>query len=127
MNGPGSRPDLVIVNRKTKQISLLELTCCFEGNEKAAQLRKTNKYTYLKLDLEDKGYSVDLVPFEIGSRGHVTSENTMNLINIFVKHKIKTNVKVMCKQLGKISILCTFAIFHAFQQPSWVSPPLLKM
>ena len=68
------------MNRKTNQISLLELTCCFEGNKKAAETRKTNKYTYLKLDLEEKGYSVDLVPFEIDSRGHVTSENVMKLI-----------------------------------------------
>ena len=63
-------------------ISLLELSCCFEGNEKAAQTRKTKKYTYLKLDLEEKGYSVDIVPFEVGSRGHVTSKNMINMINI---------------------------------------------
>ena len=67
--------------------------------------------------LMDKEYSVDLVPFDIGARGYVTNGNAMNLINIFVKHKIKTNVKTICKNLGKIFLLCTFAIFHAFQQP----------
>ena len=67
-----------------------------------------NKYTYMRNDLLEKGYIVDLVPFEIGARGHVTNSNTMKLINIFVQHKIRSNVKLMCKNLGKISLLCTF-------------------
>ena len=48
------RPDLVILNRQDKIISLLELTCSFEHNAEAANLRKTLKYTALKSDLEDK-------------------------------------------------------------------------
>ena len=125
-NGTGSRPDLVLVNRTTKSITLMELTCCLERNVDAAQIRKTNTYTYLKNDLVDKGYTVDLVPFEIGSRGHISKPNIHNLINVFVKNNIKTNVLRMSKTLSKISFLCTFAIFHAYQQPSWVSPPLLE-
>ena len=101
VNGLGSRPDLVLV--KTKHISLLELTCCFEGNEQAAYTRKMNKYTYMRNDLLEKGYIVDLVPFEIGARGHVTNSNTIKLINIFIQHKIRSNVQVMCKKVGKIS------------------------
>ena len=125
-SGTGSRPDLVLVNRQTKLITLMELTCCLEQNVEKAQIRKTNTYTYLKNDLEDKGFTVDLVPFEIGSRGHVSKTNIHNLINVFVKNNIKTNVLRMNKTLGKITLLCTFAIFHAYQQPTWLSPPLLE-
>ena len=53
--------------------------------------------------------------------------NTMNLINVFMKHKIRSNAKTLCKDQGKISLLCTFAIFHAIQNPSWISLPLLKI
>ena len=115
----------ILINQD--KISILELTCCFETNVEAAHSRKTNKYTFMKNDLEELGYKVDLVPFEIGSRGHITKKNVNNLTNIFTKHKIKTNVKSMSKTLGKISLLCTFAIFTAYQQPSWVSPPLLQI
>ena len=88
-SGEGSRPDLVLVNRREKHIWLIELTCCFERNEDAAHVRKTNKYTGLKHDLEDRGYIVHLVPFEVGARGHVTRNNTNNMINILIKNSIK--------------------------------------
>ena len=52
-----------------------KLHCCLEQNVEKAQIRKTNTYTYFKNDLEDKGFTVDLVPFEIGSRGHVSKGN----------------------------------------------------
>ena len=64
-----SRPDLVLLNRNEKSFCLLELTCSFERNAEAANLRKSLRYTTLKNDLEDSGYKCLLVPFEVGSRG----------------------------------------------------------
>ena len=75
-------------------------------------------YTPLKLDLEDKGFSVCLVPFEIGSRGYVSKRNKESLINIYVANKIDYNVLKLCKEVSKISLLCSFSIFHASQSPS---------
>ena len=91
-----------------------------------ANAYKTSKYTPLKSDLEAQGLSVSLVPFEVGSRGHVTKENKMRLITVFVKNGLKMNVHKLVKQISKISLLCTFSIFHAFQQPTWRDPPFLK-
>ena len=51
-----SRPDLVLLDRNAKTIYLMELTCSFEKNFEAANLKKTIRYTPLKSDLEDKGY-----------------------------------------------------------------------
>ena len=120
-----SRPDLVIINRSLKHVYLLELTCSFERNILAAHQRKSTKYTSLKNDIESAGYSCFLIPFEIGSRGHITRGNRINIVNTFIQNKINTNAHKCIKQLSKISLLCSFSIFHAYQQPSWRSPPFL--
>ena len=120
------KPDIVILNRNEKKIFLLELTCSLEQNSNTANAYKTSKYTPLKSDLEAQGLSVSLVPFEVGSRGHVTRENKMRLITVFVKNGLKQSVHKLVKQISKISLLCTFSIFHAFQQPTWRDPPFLK-
>ena len=74
-----SRPDLVLLNRNEKTICLLELTCSFERNAEAANLRKSLRYTTLKNDLEDSGYKCLLVPFEVGSRGYISSATKSNI------------------------------------------------
>ena len=42
------RPDIVLVERKSRKITLLELTCSFESNIDAAHLRKQRQYQDLK-------------------------------------------------------------------------------
>ena len=121
-----SRPDLVIINRGAKTVFLLELTCSFERNIQAAHQRKSTKYTSLKNDIESAGYQCFLIPFEIGSRGHVTRQNKLSIINTFVQNKINSNALKCIKQISKISLLCSFCIFHAYKQPSWRSPPFLS-
>ena len=44
-------------------------------------------------------------------------------LNTFMQHNINRNVKKCMKQLSKISLFCSFSIFHAYQQPSWKRPP----
>ena len=61
----------------------MELTSPLQTNIDAAYNRKYKKYTPLKLDLEERGYSVQLIPFEIGSYGYTSVRNKNNLINIF--------------------------------------------
>ena len=61
-------------------------------------------YTGLSLDLEEKGYLVVLVPYEVISFGYITS---------FVNQ-------------AKIELMCTMTVFHAYQEKEWVSPPLLS-
>ena len=59
--------------------------------------KKTAKYTPLELSLIEKGYKVQLVPFEIGSSGHITKQNksriqdTLKLFDIKLKPQIITN------------------------------------
>ena len=106
-------------------ICLLELTCSFERNAEAANLRKSIRYTSLKNDLEDIGYKCFLVPFEIGSRGHIKRSTKSNLFSIFKTMKISAKFNQCLKNMSKISLLASFTIFHAYTQPTWRDPPLL--
>ena len=59
------RPDIVILNRSEKIITLFELTVSFEKNADAANIRKTTKYVDLCSDIRNNGWNVECIPFEI--------------------------------------------------------------
>ena len=120
------KPDLVILSRSEKSIFLLELTCSFETNIEAANIRKMTRYSALKSDLEDKGWKCHLIPFEVGSRGYISRSNKLNLMNTFLSNRLKPNVFKCVRDMSKISLLCSFSIFHAYTQPTWTDPPFLE-
>ena len=120
------RPDVVIVDRESKRIALLELTCSFESNAEAANSRKTLSYKDMKTDLEESGYKVFLIPFEIGSRGFINKRNRTAITQILKEFSLKVNTKQLYINMSKIALLCSFTIFQAQAQPTWQDPPFLK-
>ena len=126
-NGFGSKPDLVVISRSNKRIALFELTCPLERNIHTANTYKRDKYSGMQGDLEDKGWKVHLVPYEVSSRGQILKSTKSSIITTLKHFKIKIKAEqLMFKQLSKIALLSTFSIFHAYQTKEWVSPPLLK-
>jgi hypothetical protein len=119
------RPDLVFIDRSAKKIVLLELTCSFETNADSANLKKRIRYRDLKTDIEAKGYAVTLLPFEIGSRGHINQRNHSAITQTFRETKFKVKTKQIFQDMSKIALLCSFVIFHATAQPTWQDPPFL--
>ena len=119
------RPDLVIINRSEKKIALLELSVSFENNLESAHLRKRLRYENLTSDLQEKGWETENLPFEIGSRGLVTKRNKNTIFSTTKKYNIKVKKNQLVKDISKISLLCSFAIFQAHCQPDWQSPPFL--
>ena len=123
--GEGSKPDLVVLNREQRTVALLELTCSLPGSARKAHIRKVNTYTQLSIDLEERGFKVFLVPFEVLSSGHITNsckisiQNTLQQFNIRVKNSLFVD-------LAKIALLCTMSVFYAYHEKEWVSPPLLS-
>ena len=117
------RPDLVIIDRSKKCIELLELTCSFETNIDSANIRKTKNYTDLKGDIERNGWTVALVPFEVGSRGLMTRRNRDSLVGVFKRNRIKLKHTALFRDLAKISLLCSYSIFQAHCVPTWQDPP----
>ena len=107
-NGFGSKPDLVVISRSNKRIALFELTCPLERNIHTANTYKRDKYSGMQGDLEDKGWKVHLVLYEVSSRGQIL-KSTKSSITTTLKHfNINTKIKaeqVMFKQLSKIALL----------------------
>ena len=120
----GQRPDIVLINRKEKKIALLELTVSFEKNAKSAHVRKASRYYDLTQDIIKQGWSAECVPFEVGSRGHISKKIKIDLINILARYHVKVPKKQLIDDLCKISLLCSFSIFQAHCQPTWQSPPI---
>ena len=126
-NGFGSKPDLVIISRSHRRIALFELTCPLERNIHTANNYKREKYSGMQSDLEEKGWKVYLVPYEVSSRGQILKTTKFSIIYTLKQFKIKIKAEqLLFKQLSKIALLSTFSIFHAYQTKEWVSPPLLK-
>ena len=114
-----------MINRKTKEIALMELTCCLPRNGDSANSRKFTAYTQLEIALEEKGYKVYLVPFEVFSNGHINKRNKQSILAVLRKFHIKFKNKTFI-DLGKIALLCTMSVFYAYQTKDWIDPPLLS-
>lgn len=112
--GEGSKPDLVILNRDQKIIALLELTCSLASSADQAHQRKLKTYTQLSIDLEEKGFKVFLMPFEVISSGHITRACKTNIENTLKQFRIKVKNNVFIN-MAKIALLCTMSVFHAYQ------------
>ena len=112
-----SRPDLVIIDNSppTPTIYLLELTIYFEwlGNMEVANKKKYERYSALTADIQEARYNCKNIPFEIGSRGHLTLENK----------SILTIMQKLCKP--NTSLLCSYSVYLS-RHDTWTGCPLLS-
>ena len=121
----GVRPDIVILNKKSKKIDIFELTFSFEKNIQAANKKKSDKYVDLESDLKKAGWTTSLTPFEVGSRGQVTKQNEETIKKMTRLVQTNTKAKKIITSISRISLLASFSIFQARCQPTWESPPHL--
>ena len=122
------RPDLTIVDYTKKTIHIFELTVPYESNIDRQHIYKSNKYAALMSDLELTGFRVTCCAFEIGCRGTITKDNFYRLSEFVesVNIKERKTVKTLCKDLMKISCLCSFYIFKSKDHPEWEQMDVLK-
>ena len=120
------RPDLVIVNNAKKLIHVVELTIPFERNIASAHNRKIERYSSLISDINSGEYNCVLSCIEIGSRGLITRENKnrMSAIFKFTGSKAKKNV---FNDISKNALLCSYSIWNARHEPSWIECPYIKI
>ena len=97
----------------------------FETNIESAHIRKSVRYHDLKKDIENEGFEVDLIPFEVGSRGQVTTRNRAAITNIFLIHGLKKSAVKTIKEISKIALLSSFTLYQAHHQRTWQNPPYL--
>ena len=114
------RPDMVIVNRNVTppSVSLAELTCPFTRNIEAANSRKRARYEFLTSDIEEAGFKCNNMPFEIGSRGHVTRNNRITLAELCHMTGVRKPQQVI-RNCSKIVLLGSYTIFNARNSHDW--------
>ena len=121
-----SRPDLVLVDTKTKKVTLIELTITWDtaANTDAAGERKQARYTYLSEDIEEKGYTCHNSPLEIGTRGYISPRNKSTLMYLAHICNIKKPQNFI-KTIGKLSLLGSYQLYLARNSQDWSSGGLL--
>ena len=124
-----SRCDLVIIDSSStpSTVYLLELTVSFErpGNMEAAYQRKYERYTALSEDIKAAGFNCKNIPFEVGSRGHLTLENKSKLSIMHSLCKPKTKYSKFWQNVTKTSLLCSYSIYLSREDP-WTEVPLIS-
>ena len=122
------RPDLVLVNEQSRTIVIFELTCPWESNIARNHEFKEGKYAPLVADLS-RSFNVSLFSVEISARGFISKQNKARLKLFTMKGCDASNaeVKKLIAVCSKASILASFSIFHARNEPSWSSPPPLNI
>ena len=110
------RPDLCIVDRRNKNVTLLELTVPFESNVITAQDRKTLRYAPLVADIESRGFRCSLHTVEIGARGIIPS-GTITLMKS-ITGAPKSRVKSFLTVISRTVVQCSYLIFLRRNNPS---------
>ena len=121
----GRKPDLVIINRSTKKIDLVELTVPWDSGTDNAKQRKEDRYDSLVEDINGKGWTCSHTTLEIGSRGLNTQRNRSTLTwlcNLAREQKI-SNVISTC---SKLALLGSFSLWVARHSKDWTPGPLIQ-
>ena len=122
------KPDIFLLNESMSSVIIFELTCPWDRNIDRSHEFKEEKYATLVTDLS-RNYSVSLFSVEISSRGLVTPANRAR-IKAFL-FKCCTNAKSITKpaisMCSKASLLSSYSLFSARNEPSWNSPAPLKV
>ena len=115
------KPDLVIIDRKSKTLDIFELTVPGETRINTAHDLKFEKYQHFTNDIHS--YKVSVRPFEIGSNtGYISRNNkdTLAKLHKFCKKDIK--LKQFKRNLSTIAVLGSYFIFNNRNLESWHTP-----
>jgi hypothetical protein len=117
------RPDLVIVDWSVYgrfRIALVKLTFPWDTDAKRAVECKTARYADLKEELSNQGWDCSLDLIEVGVRGHIWS-----LFQAWVPAGHRSGIGQMIKDVSRNSLVCSFTIFQACNDPVRFSPRLV--
>jgi len=119
------RPDVVIWSMRSRAVILLELTVPAEEGLHAAKLRKEAKYIKLLESISDSNYwKPQLLTLEVGARGLV-STRTYRAFTVLGFTAVEA--KKLCKVVSDVSARCSFAIFLAHKQKTWIRSDLVDI
>ena len=115
------KPDIVIIDEKTKSMKVFELTVPGEARLEIAHKLKMEKYSHFATDI--KSHSVTVIPFEVGShQGHISRENKERLHTLHKYCKKDVKVKKFRDNISAIALLGSYYIFNCRNQEAWSTP-----
>ncbi len=118
------RPDIVIYSDNLKIVILVELTCPAEENITDARQRKEIKYTPLRSQIIDNGWTCHLITIEVGARGFVAASLPYCLRRLgFAKSHIRT----LSRKVSLSASRCSFAIYQSHRIRNWSWSSLVKV
>jgi len=120
------RPDITVINKSEKTIYIFELTVPFESRIATAHSLKLQKYEPLTADLTTRGWKTFLLPFEVGSRGHLTKNNRSSLQTLIKLSNTSLKPIEVCNNVSKLAIVGSYKIFISRKEPAWISPDFLE-
>ena len=102
---------------------LFELTCPFERNIDREHAYKEGKYAPLVADLS-RSFKVFQYSVEIGARGFISKQNKARLKSFALNccDASSADLKGFIAYCSKASLLASFSIFQARNEPTWSSP-----
>ena len=115
------KPDIVIINQKTKSAHIFELTVPGEARLDTAHKLKTESYSHFVTDI--RTHSVTVTPFEVGAHtGHINNDNKtrLHMLHSYCKKEIK--LKKFKENISALAILGSYYIFNCRNQETWSTP-----
>jgi hypothetical protein len=125
------RPNLIIVDRSVHgrhRIALVEQNCPWDTDAKRAEESKTARYADLKEELSNQGWDCSLYLIKVGALGHIfksLKDRFRLLFWAWVPAGHRSGIGQMMKEVSRISLVCSFTIFQARNDPVWFSPCLV--
>ena len=114
------KPDLFIFSRQSQEVIVLELTCPWDSNIARSHRFKTEKYASLNADLSQSRV-VSFFSIEVSARGQITKENQARLKTFILKccNAAGRLAKPLIRACSKSSLLSSYSIFSARNEPTW--------
>jgi hypothetical protein len=111
------------------RIALVKLTCPWDTDAKRTEVHKTTRYADLKTALSYEGWDCSLyILIKVGAQDHIpksVKDCLRSLFQAWVPADYKSGIGQMMKDVSRIFMVCSFAIFQACNDPVWFSPSLV--
>ena len=115
------KPDIVIIDQKTKSVSMFELTVPGETRLETAHKLKMESYSHFITDIQS--HTVSVIPFEVGAHtGHISRDNKDRLHSLHKFCKKDVKLKKFRDNISAISLLSSYYIFNCRNQETWSCP-----
>ena len=119
------KPDMVVLSKEEKEITIIELTCPWETRIEKSRELKTEKYSSLVQDIEEKGYKVTFLPLEISVRGIISKDNKDTIQKIVKICDKGTTAKTINQDLSKLAVIASYYIFIS-RNETWKEEELIN-